>query len=273
ETTESLSRAEVDAPGRVTALVIDPDQRNLYGGTAGGEILWWPLQDGKPGELQLANAGAPVTALNLLLGGRSLVVGQQNGALSVWFAVEQGDETKRLQRIHDFPRLPGAVSRIAPSQRDKGFVALGGGRMGLYYSTSERTLWTGAAPVANGTALFYTPKADGAFVGGAGQVAEVAIRNPHPEVTPRALFGKVWYEGYDRPEYIWQSTGGTDDFESKYSLVPLIFGTLKGTFYALLFAVPLAILGALYCSQFLDKRLRSPVKSTIELMAALPSVV
>jgi phosphate transport system permease protein len=37
--------------------------------------------------------------------------------------------------------------------------------------------------------------------------------------------------------------------------------------------VPLALFGALYCSQFLDKRLRSPAKSTIELMAALPSVV
>jgi phosphate transport system permease protein len=48
---------------------------------------------------------------------------------------------------------------------------------------------------------------------------------------------------------------------------------LKGTFYALFFAVPIAILGALYCSQFLEKRLRNPIKSTIELMAALPSVV
>ena len=42
----------------------------------------------------------------------------------------------------------------------------------------------------------------------------------------------------------------TDDFEPKFSLVPLIFGTIKGTFYALLFAIPLAVLGALYTSQF-----------------------
>jgi phosphate transport system permease protein len=53
----------------------------------------------------------------------------------------------------------------------------------------------------------------------------------------------------------------------------LIYGTLKGTCYALLFAIPLALLGALYCSQFLEKRWRSPIKSTVELMAALPSVV
>ncbi len=272
ETTESLSRVEVDAPGRVTALVIDFDQRNLYGGTAGGEVLWWPLQDGQPGALQRESAGAPVTALSLLLGGRSLVVGQQNGALSIWFAVRQRDDSKRMQRIRDFPRLPDAVAGIAPSQRDKGFLAVGGGRMGLYYSTSHRTLWIGPAPL-QGLALFYTPKADGAFIGGAGQVAEVAIHNPHPEVTPRALFGKVWYEGDDRPAYVWQSTGGTDDFESKLSLTPLLAGTLKGTFYSLLLAIPLGILGAMYTSQFMHPVYKRYLKPMIEIMASLPSVV
>lgn len=272
ETTESLSRVEVGAPGRITALVIDRDQRNLYGGTAGGEILWWPLQDGQPGELQRESAGAPITAFSLLLGGRSLVVGQQNGALSVWFAVRQRDDSKRLQRIRDFPRLPGAVTAIAPSQRDKGFLAVGGGRMGLYYSTSHRTLWTGPAPLQV-RSLFYTPKADGAFLGGAGQVAEVAIHNPHPEVTPRALFGKVWYEGGDKPEYVWQSTGGTDDFESKLSLTPLLAGTLKGTFYSLLLAIPLGILGAMYTSQFMHPVYKRYLKPMIEIMASLPSVV
>jgi len=35
----------------------------------------------------------------------------------------------------------------------------------------------------------------------------------------------VWYEGYPGPKQVWQSTGGTDDFEPKLSLVPLVFGT------------------------------------------------
>ena len=68
---------------------------------------------------------------------------------------------------------------------------------------------------------------------------------PHPETTARTVFGKVWYEGYGQPEYVWQSTGATNDFETKFSLVPLVFGTLKATFYALLFAIPLAVMGAL----------------------------
>jgi len=273
ESSEEVSRAEVDFPGRATALIIDADQRNLYAGTAAGDVLWWTLQQGQPGEPRAVNAGSPVTALNLLLGGRALVVGQENGALSVWSAVRQDDETQRLAQLHELPHLPGSVARIAPSQRDKGFLALGGGRLGLYYATSERTLWTGPSPVASGTALFYTPKADGALVGGAGQVAEIAIHNPHPEVTLRALFGKIWYEGYDRPEFVWQSTGGSDDFEPKLSLTPLLVGTLKGTFYSLLLAIPLGVFGAMYTSQFMHPAYKRYVKPLIEIMASLPSVV
>ncbi len=273
ESTESLSRAEVEVPGRITSMVIDPDQRSLYAGTAAGEILWWPLQDGQPGELRSVNAGAPVTALTLLIGGRSLIVGQQNGALSAWFAVSQADGSTRLQRIHEFPRHPGAIRLLAASQRGKGFLADGGGRLGMYFSTNDRTLWTGPAPVRDGTALFYTPKADGAFLAGPGMVAEVDIRNPHPEVTWRALFGKAWYEGYEKPEYVWQSTGGTDDFESKLSLTPLLVGTLKGTFYSLLLAIPLGVLGAMYTSQFMHPVYKRYVKPVIEIMASLPSVV
>ncbi|MGH7803389.1 MAG: ABC transporter permease subunit, partial [Candidatus Binatia bacterium] len=96
---------------------------------------------------------------------------------------------------------------------------------------------------------------------------------PHPETTFRSLFGKVWYEGYNGPEYVWQSTGGTDDFEPKFSLTPLIYGTLKGTFYALILAIPLSLLGALYVSQFMHPTLKGYVKPTVEIMAALPSVV
>ena len=123
EATESLGRAELDAPGRITALVIDPAQKNLYAGTAAGDLLWWTLQDGQPGDLHSANAGAPITALSLLLGGRSLAVGQENGALSVWFPVNESGDTVRLARMHEFPRHPDAIRRIAPSQRDRSFLA------------------------------------------------------------------------------------------------------------------------------------------------------
>ena len=59
------------------------------------------------------------------------------------------------------------------------------------------------------------------------------------------IFGKLYYEGAAEKKWDWQSTGGSDDFEPKLSLIPLIFGTLKGTLYAMVFAVPIAILAAM----------------------------
>ena len=101
-------------------------------------------------------------------------------------------------------------------------------------------------------------------------VERYSLDNPHPEFSWRAMLGKVWYEGYPKPEYVWQSTGATDDFEPKMSLVPSIFGTIKATFYALVFAIPLAVFGALYTSQFVHPTIKAKVKPTVEIMAALP---
>jgi phosphate transport system permease protein len=277
EVTESVQRFQAQAPGRLTGLVIDDGQTALYGGTARGEILWWPLAEGQPGQVRTASAGpSAITALDLLIGGRSLVVGQENGALSVWLQTREREEEDvfRLTRVRDFPRHDGPVRQIAPSERGKGFLALGdGGKLGLYYSTSQRTLWTGDTPIQNGTGLFYTPKTDGVYLAGEGRLAEIDVLNPHPEVTWKTLFGKVWYEGYDEPAHVWQSSSGSDDFEPKLSLTPLLVGTLKGTFYSLLLAIPLGVLGAMYTSQFMHPSYKRVLKPMVEIMASLPSVV
>jgi phosphate transport system permease protein len=282
EKAESVSRFAADLPAgppgppaatKLTALVIDPAQKNLYAGTADGRLVWWELADGQPAAPKVSRAGAAVTALTLLPGGRSLVAGQADGRLSIWFAVRQKDDSMALARAHEFPRHPGAVWLLAPSPRDKGFLALGGGRLGLYFSTSERTLWTGGDPLGESLALAYSPKADAAFVASAGKIAELAVENPHPEINWQALFGKNWYEGYDKPEYVWQSSGGSDDFEPKLSLVPLLIGTLKGTFYSLLLAIPLGVFGAMYTSQFMHPTYKRYLKPIVEIMASLPSVV
>ncbi len=274
--TVTSSRHTIVAPPGLTHLVLDSDQKNLYGGASDGRLFWWTLDDGAPrGPARSVEAGpAAVTAMSLLVGDRSLVVGQADGSLSVWFRIRRDDQTLDLSKIREFPRLPGAVRMIAPSSRDKGFLAQDeSGQIGLYYSTSHRVMWRGASPVHDATALVYTQKADGAYVAGPGRVGGLRIRNSHPETSIEALFAGIWYEGYDEPAFVWQSTGGTDDFESKLSLTPLVFGTLKGTFFSLILAIPLGVLGAMYASQFMHPTLRRFVKPTVEIMAALPSVV
>lgn len=56
-------------------------------------------------------------------------------------------------------------------------------------------------------------------------------------------------------------------------IMPLIFGTVKGALYTLLFAVPLSVLAALYASQFMPRTLKEKLKPLVEIMAAVPSVV
>jgi phosphate transport system permease protein len=265
--------------GHPTALLMNGPCTQLLVATSAGLVARWRVPAEGPLELietvQAVPAGA-VLAMTYLIGERSIAVGGSDGSVATWSLVRDAAVADgwRLTPIHRFPSHRTGIAVISPSPRDKGFITISTeGAARLHYMTSERTLaeWSlGEAPAA----ADFAPKADGIVIAGAsGTLHHWRVDNPHPELSWRALFGKLWYEGYDRPEYVWQSTGGADDFEPKLSLVPLIFGTLKGTFYALLFAVPLALFGALYCSQFLDKGLRNPVKSSIELMAALPSVV
>ena len=54
---------------------------------------------------------------------------------------------------------------------------------------------------------------------------------------------------------------------------PLIFGTIKATFYSLLFAIPIALGAAIYTSEFVHPSVRAGGKPVMEMMASLPSVV
>jgi phosphate transport system permease protein len=195
--------------------------------------------------------------------------------VSAWFRAPVTDDGGYgMVRAAEFDPQGAAVTAIAASTRDRTFATGGAdGRVLLRHQTSGRTL-TSVLGQGAVQALAMTPKSDGLLVGRAGgQVDRLAVANPHPEASLHTLFGKVWYEGYAQPEYVWQSTGATDDFEPKISLIPLVFGTIKGTFYALVFAIPLAVLGALYTSQFVHPSIRARIKPTVEIMAALPSVV
>ena len=68
---------------------------------------------------------------------------------------------------------------------------------------------------------------------------------------------------------LWQPVGDIP----KYGLVPLLTGTFKVVVVAMLFAVPLSILAAVFSAEFASPRLREVLKPAIELLAGIPSVV
>jgi phosphate transport system permease protein len=262
---------------RVTAIALGRVD-SLIAGTDRGQVYHWSLGETPPRLTSVSPTGAsPVTAVEWILGAVTFVAGTEDGNVSAWFAtrLREEDEVPAMVRAHVFEGQGTPIRAIGASTRDKSFVTVGAdGRSVVRYLTSERTLLDLAGASKGVTSVLVTPKADGLLVGqDDGTLARFAISVPHPETTLRTVFGKVWYEGYPAPEYVWQSTGATNDFETKFSLVPLVFGTLKATFYALLFAIPLAVLGALYISQFVHPSIRAKLKPTVEIMAALPSVV
>ena len=277
---ESRQRLSLPVEGEITGLALDGRGEDLFVGTSSGQVIRVDLRE--PGDPKVEGAiaatsrpGIGVSVMGFLIGDRTLVVGDALGGVSSWQLLQAEGGERRLMKIYDFTPHAGPVIAFAPSGRDKGFVtADASGTTRLHYGTTGETLLTIKAEGERINEVTYAPKADGVIaVDATGRLSHWAVENPHPESTFKSLFGKVWYEGYAAPEYVWQSTGGTDDFEAKLSLTPLIFGTLKGTLYALLFAIPLAILGALYTSQFMHPTLKGIVKPTVEIMAALPSVV
>ena len=270
----------IEARGEIRTLALDVRGQDVFAGTSAGEIVRLDLRDEQSPKQEetvpASAAGREVTVLGFLNGDRTLVSGDAEGRVASWQVVpSESGTSRRLTRIHDFRSHGAAVTAFSPSRRDKGFVtgdAAGG--VEVHYATTGKTLLALSAGMAPLSAVAFAPKADGVLaVAEDGRLHHFELKNPHPEVTWRSLFGKVWYEGYARPDYVWQSTGGTDDFEAKLSLTPLIYGTLKGTFYALVLAIPLALAAALYTAQFMHPRLRAVVKPVVEVMAALPSVV
>ena len=226
----------------------------------------------------LGGRGGRLTTVGTLIGKTSLVVGEERGRIGIWFPVRPAGaatlDGTLMVRAHDLEGAGAAVASVSASERTRLLAAgYGDGSVRLFHVTSGRLLGEGKAGGDPVEAVALTPKEDGIVALAGGRFHRWTVRAPHPETTLASIFGKVWYEGDEAPSHVWQSTGGTDDFEPKYGLVPLIFGTLKATLYSMLIAVPLALLGAIFTSEFLHPKVRSRVKPAVELMASLPSVV
>lgn len=209
-----------------------------------------------------------------LLGGISLLVADDAGGVSQWFLTRR-DDVVDLERIRQFDSSAAPVTSITPEQRRKSFVSLGAdGTVSLYNTTAHRRAFSGRLAEGGAQAIAISPRGDALIIESTpGSVAVFDVVNKHPEVSMAALWSRVWYEGYSEPEFTWQSSAATNEFEPKYSLVPLSFGTLKAAFYAMLLAAPLAICGAIFTGYFMAPMMRRKVKPLIELMEALPTVV
>ncbi len=242
-----------------------------------GKIGFYKLDGSKlPTLVETRSAGAGVQDARYLAGGISIILAQTDGLISQWFPSRTPEGQWQLSRVRVFD-LPGSapLTSIGVEPRRRGFaVGDATGKVAVFYATSGKLIHEEQMLDGPVERLAFNPRAQLLIAASAdGKLHPSKIENEHPEVSWSALWGKVWYESYDAPEFLWQSSSASADFEPKFSLTPLSFGTLKGAFYAMIFAMPLAILGAIFTANFMSPEMRQVVKPTVEVLAALPSVI
>ena len=228
------------------------------------------------GRVRVDTGGATLSVVEPLLGHQTMLLGRDDGSVCAAFRFAAPGASADTLCVAE-PRCfagPARVTAIARSTRSR-LLAVGyaDGSVRVFHATSGARV--AALRVAPGPvrALAISPRDDGLLVLADGRLHHVTLRAGHPDATIASMFRPVWYEGYGRPAHAWQSSSGTDDFEPKFGMWPLVFGTLKATFYSMIFAVPLALLAAVFTSEFLPRTMRPGVKTLVEAMASLPSVV
>ncbi|MER9604740.1 phosphate ABC transporter permease subunit PstC [Mesorhizobium sp. M0243] len=85
-------------------------------------------------------------------------------------------------------------------------------------------------------------------------------------VSPMSFFfGTVW-----DPRFAAAGSGGS---QGQFGLIPLLAGTLYIAAVALLVAVPVGLMSAVYMAEYATPRVRSVVKPALELLAGIPTIV
>lgn len=219
-------------------------------------------------------AARAIGSMDWVLGNQSLVFTAEDGQNVIFSPyVDEASGVRIYGQTKEFPNMVGAADIYSPSLRNRCFFIASGSEVSLRYSTAATVRWEDTLDYAPLAGILGARYQSLFLMDAQGGLHVYSVDDPHPEASMSAFFSKIWYEGQNQPAYIWQSTGGSSDNEPKLSMVPLIVGSLKGTFYALIFAIPIALFSALYTSQFLRPEYKKVVKPTMEIMASLPSVV
>lgn len=262
-----------------TAILVNTQFRNLFVGDQQGQLHYYdisaPEQARWMQSKRVVAEDSSVTVMRFLRGAVSVIVGGADGSVSQWFLVRDAQNIHHLERVRDFEPHSAPVTEITVEHNRRSFATADeAGGLKMHYSTSDRTVLSDTIADTAVVAMTLSPVNTMMLALDANNRVHVhAVDNEHPDVSWAVLWEKVWYEGRAGEDYVWQASSGSDDFEAKFSLVPLTVGTLKAALFAMLFATPLAVMGAVYSAYFMTPKLRGVVKPTIELMEALPTVI
>ena len=267
------------AADEVDFILMDKELRSLYLASRTGYLTMVDIVDKSQPKIQhklnVLKQGGQISSMEFLNGDISLLIGDTNGVMAQWSMVRDQQNHFSIEKLREFKVSDAPIVTINPEQRRKGMLAAdANGEIGIFNSTAEREMIREKIDGGRPEAVALSPRANAMLLQSAdGKINHWSIENEHPEVSWRSLWQKVWYESYPKPDYIWQSSSASNDFEPKMSMTPLVFGTLKASFYAMLMGVPLALFGAIYTGYFMAPSVRQYVKPGVEIMGALPTVI
>ena len=278
ELTEAEAVTEIVNQTSVDYMLLDDQTLWLYLSNKQGEVSVFNITDIESPELvsqtKILPPNEELSELKLLIGGSSILAADQHGDFSQWSIQRDRSNNYFLNRIRGF-KHEHKIIQIQSEYRRKGVLLLDSeGNLLIYHTTADNLIAEHHVTDSEVKHFALSARANVLIIEDENnQISITKIINEHPELSWNALWGEVIYEGYSEPDYIWQSSSADNDFEPKFSLVPLAFGTLKAAFYAMLFATPIAIMGAIYTAYFMSAGMRSWVKPGIEIMEALPTVI
>ncbi|MCP4954950.1 ABC transporter permease subunit [Photobacterium aquimaris] len=264
-----------NAPAKIDDLQLTPDGKTLY--VLSGSNLYLYKLTAETAFLRkienVATGNSKPLAITLLSGANSLLITNSNNTISQWFeVVKQGQ--RQLIKVRTFHFSASPLVKIVPEYYRKGFFAIQkDGTTSAYYTAERKVIYKEKVFTKVPTDIAISPKANLLVTLNDDRWQSYQVKNAHPDIGLSSLLQKVWYEGYAEPDYVWQSTSASDEFEPKLSLVPIVFGTLKAALYSMFFAIPLALAGAIYTAYFMSNKVRKVIKPTVELMEALPTVI
>ncbi|MBN7122713.1 phosphate ABC transporter permease [Erwinia billingiae] len=253
----------------INQLLLSPDGKLLFG-VAGNILRVWQIAPDGPVLRDTRTLTSAPHRIALLSGGSSLLLSDANG-IAQWFDIAS-ETGPHLQPIRQFAGAEDRGLLFSEAHRRVFATLSPAGELKLYASKQRGAILSRqlATNAENGA---FSPQGDGLLLEHGGMLQHYKIDNPWPDISWRNLWLKVWYEHYPSPDYVWQSTSANDEYQGKFSLVPMVMGTLKAAGLAMLFATPLALAAAMYTAWFMAPGLRRWVKPAIEMMGALPSVV
>jgi phosphate transport system permease protein len=176
--------------------------------------------------------------------------------------VERIDEVKvngTVYRNHEtFIYIPAGTDSIRvefPDQGNEGALEMAVDKTGRKGGIQLTFIHDGGGEITSPEAYLFTVRYPGTM---AGLDRKVHIILPEPAYGLFSFLG-----GLD-----WRPT-----HEKRYGILPMILGTMLASFGAMALGVPVAILCALFLSEFLSEKPAVFIRAGIDLLAGIPSVV